>query len=250
MQENEKTQFRMYVISSAILMIAVLLCLCAAVQVVTKGYVSIGGRSVFRVVTGSMEPTIATGAILINEKTDIGKIQENDIVCFWAKQADIRGSVITHRVTEVLTDGEGTVYLETRGDANLATDPYYVDSTNLIGKVTWHSGKENVLTNMLSFLSGKFGFFACIVFPLLLVAGLMLQGAVKNLQKDILELRYEIARGPVKLVEDLPDSENLLPGYTTLTYEDYEAIYETLKRELLEELKLNGLMEKADSTTE
>lgn len=240
----------MYILSSVILVAAVLLCLCASVQVVTKGYVSIGGHSVFRVVTGSMEPTIHTGAILMNQKTDIEEIQEDDIVCFWAKNADIRGSIITHRVTAVLTDGEGRIYLETRGDANLSTDPYYVDSTNLIGRVTWHSGKENVLTNMLSFLSGKIGFFACIVFPLLLVAGLILQSAVNNLQRDILELRYELARGSVKPEPELPDKDKLLPGYTTLTYEDYEAIYETLKRELLEELKLNGLMEKADSKTE
>lgn len=245
---NEKNQYRMYVISSAILVAAVFLCLFASVQVVTKGYVSVGGYSVFRVVTGSMEPTIHTGSILINQKTDIEEIKKDDIVCFWAKNADIRGSIITHRVTEVMEDESGRIYLETRGDANLAADPYYADSTNLIGRVTWHSGKENVLTNMLSFLSGKIGFFACIVFPILLIAGLVLQSAVKNLQRDIMELRYELARGPVEEVPSVPDKDKLLPGYTTLTYEDYEAIYETLKRELLEEL--NGLMEEADSTTE
>ena len=68
MKNWEKRQSRMYVISSLILVAAVFLCLCASVQVVTKGYVSIGGYSMFRVVTGSMEPTIHTGAILINKE--------------------------------------------------------------------------------------------------------------------------------------------------------------------------------------
>ena len=248
MKNWEKRQSRMYVISSLILVAAVFLCLCASVQVVTKGYVSIGGYSMFRVVTGSMEPTIHTGAILINKETAIEEIQADDIVCFKAKNADIRGSMITHRVTSVLTDENGNIYLETRGDANHASDPYYADETNLAGKVCWYSGKESVLTNMLSFLSGKVGFFACIVFPLLLVAGLLLQGAVKNLQRDINTLRDEIARGPVEQMPVLPKEENCLPGYSTITYEDYEAIYETLKRELLEEL--NGLVEESDSKTE
>jgi len=248
-KEKEKRQSGMYIFSSVFLVAVVLLCLFISVQVLTNGYASFGGYSVFRVVTGSMEPTIPTGSLLLNHKTPIEEIQVNDIVCFKAKVAEIRGSVITHRVTEVLTDQSGNIFLETRGDANVAADPYYVDETNLIGRVCWQSGKENVLTNMLSFLSGKFGFFACIVFPLLLVSGLILQGAVKNIKKDMYSLRMEMLNEPVDEDDLLPEEgEDLLPGYTTLTQEDYQAVYETLKRELAEDLY--GLVEGSDSKTE
>ncbi|MBR5559110.1 MAG: signal peptidase I [Oscillospiraceae bacterium] len=249
-KEKEERRSGMYIFSSIFLVAVVLLCLFISMQVLTNGYASFGGYSVFRVVTGSMEPTIPTGCILLNKKTEIEEIQINDIVCFKARVAEIRGSVVTHRVTKVLTDQSGNILLETRGDANVATDPYYVDETNLIGRIIWQSGKENVLTNMLSFLSGKFGFFACIVFPLLLVSGLILQGAVRNMKKDIYSLREEMLRVPEDDEDDssVEEEETLLPGYTTLTQEDYQAVYETLKRELTEDLY--GLVEESDSKTE
>lgn len=248
MEEKKRPQSKLYVASSVFLLLVVLLCLFVAAQLFTKGYASIAGYSVFRVVTGSMEPEIPTGAILINKKTDISHIRENDIVCFIAKVEEIRGKVITHRVTEVLTDAQGNIYLETRGDANLATDQYYVDEENLIGRVTWHSGKEVILTDMLSFLSGKMGFFACIMMPLLVVAGLIFQGAVKNIQKDIYQLREELRKGPSAPPSPEEDKFELLPGYDTLTKSDYEDIYQTLKQELLEETY--ELVEGSHSTTE
>ena len=248
---KEKRQTGMYVFSSIFLVAVVLLCLLIAVQVLTNGYASVGGYSVFRVVTGSMEPTIPTGAILLNQETEIEEIEVNDIICFKSKVAEIRGSVITHRVTKVLTDQSGNLYLETRGDANVAADPYYVDEANLIGRVCWQSRKENILTDMLSFLSGKFGFFACIVFPLLLISGLILQGAARSIKKDISTLRDEINRDAMDddpLLLDEAEGEELLEGYTTLTSEDYQAIYETLKQELTEDIY--GLVEESDSKTE
>lgn len=235
--------FNAYIISSVILVIAVSLCLTCAVQVVSKGYVSIGGYSLFRVVTGSMEPTIHTGAILLNKKNDISEIKEGDIVCYQTKVAEIYNSIVTHRVTAVEKDGFGSIYLETKGDANIASDFYYVDSTNLVGKVIWYSGKENFLTNMLSFISGKLGFVLCIVFPVLLIAGLFLQNAVKGLQRDLAKAKYELERQSDGIRED-----DLLPGYTTLTYADYTAIYESVKKYILEEL--NGTNQESDTQTE
>lgn len=247
-EKANKKFFRMYIISSVFLALTVSLCLIFAVQVVSKGYVSLGGYSMFRVVTGSMEPTIETGAVLLNKKTDINSIETGDIVCYRTKIAEIYDSIVTHRVMSVETDGMGNIYLETRGDANLSSDPYYVDSTNLIGKVIWYSGKENLLTNMLSFISGKLGFIVCIVFPILLVAGIILQNAVKNLQRDLAIAKYELEHGRNEGNSQAINEEDLLPGYTTLTYADYEAIYESVKKFLLEEI--NGTNQEADTKTE
>lgn len=248
MEEKKEKRSKIYIFSSVFLLLVVLLCFFVAAQLFTKGYASIGGYSVFRVVTGSMEPEIPAGAILINKKTEIDQIQENDIVCFVAKVEEIRGNIITHRVTEVLKDADGRIYLETRGDANLATDQYYVDASNLVGRVTWHSGEEVFLTDMISFLSGKIGFLACIVIPLLVVAGVIFHGAVRNIQKDIIYLREEIRREAEREPEPDEGEEATLAGYDTLTQSDYDDIYQTLKQELLEEVY--GLVEGSDSKTE
>lgn len=246
MNEKKPPHSKLYIFSSVFLLLTVFLCFFVAIQILTNGYASIGGYSTFRVVTGSMEPAIPTGALLLNKKTDISEIEKNDIICFKARIDEIRGEVITHRVTEVLQDEQGNIYLETRGDANLATDRYYVDETNLIGRVTWHSGKESALSDMLSFLTGKVGFIACIVIPLLVVSGLIFQGAVQNIQKDITQLREELRRG-AKAGSSEPE-DAALPGFETLRQSDYDEIYETLKQELMRDVY--GLVEGSDSKTE
>lgn len=226
-----------YIISSVILAIAAAICLIFSIQVVLKGYVSLGGYSTFRVVTGSMEPTISTGAILLCKDTGIEKIEKGDIVCYRSKAAEIYGSTVTHRVVAVQEDEAGNIYLETRGDANFSSDPHLVEDKDLIGKVTWYSGKDNILNDILSFLTGKVGFLLCIVFPVLLVAGLIMQSSVQSLREDLALVREELAQSMREKKEtEQPEESEFLPGYTTLTYADYNAIYEVLKKELLEEL--------------
>lgn len=226
---------KVYMITSIILAVAASICLIFGIQVVTKGYVKIGGYSTFRVVTGSMEPTIATDALLLCKETKIEKIKTGDIVCYRTQIAEIYGSIVTHRVVEVHKDDNGTIYLETKGDANASSDPYYVDSWELVGKVVWYSSEKNILNDLMSFLSSQIGFLVSVVFPMLLVSGLILQNSVKNLQKDLALARKELEQA----AEEKKDKDTLLPGYTTLTYGDYEAIYEALKKELLEELNEN-----------
>ena len=67
------------IISSAVLAAAILFCFCVLVQVSVKGYVSVGGFSLFRVVTGSMEPTISTGSLIISKNEDINNIKEGAV---------------------------------------------------------------------------------------------------------------------------------------------------------------------------
>lgn len=226
---------KIYVISSVFLAIAACICLFFSVQVLSKGYVTIGGYSMFRVVTGSMEPTISTGSLLLCKDTKIEDIEIDDVVCYRTKISEIYGSIVTHRVVNKLKDDSGNIYLETRGDANATSDPYYVDSWDLVGKVRWYSGENNVMNDLLSFLTSKMGFLMCIALPVLLVSGMIMQSAVTSLKEDL-----ALAKSKLEKEEIFTEQSELLPGYTTLTYADYNAIYETLKRELMEELELNG----------
>lgn len=207
------------IVSGAILAVSVVLCIVVSSLILTRGYVSIFGYSMFRVVTGSMEPTIPVGAAVISQKTDIEKIEAGDIVCFQSREPDHYGVIVTHRVVDKTYDGG--VLLETRGDANVVSDGHFVNESNLIGRVVWYSGKESVITNLLSFITGRTGFFICLVFPILFIAGLILQFAVKNMRKEIQNVEKEF------LTEDKP-----LPGYETLTEKDYQEIYCALKEEL------------------
>jgi signal peptidase len=216
-------------VSTVILALAVALCLAISIQVATNGYVSILGYSCFRVITGSMEPTIPVGAVLISEKTDIYAIQEDDIVCYRTEAEEIKGSIVTHRVVQVGYDSNGEYALITQGDANLTADPYLVHADNLVGRVIWFSGKENTLTELLGLLSAKTGFLAVVVFPILLIAGLVMQGCVRRLYRDMRELNEALREDQRK--------NALLPGYTTITQREFDEMYERIKAEILEALR-------------
>lgn len=225
-EKNEK-RGKAYWFSSILLALMFALCIIFAAQVMSKGYVDINGYSFFRVVTGSMEPTIPCGAVLINKETPISEIKVDDIICYRSGIAEIYGAIVTHRVVGIERDVAGKIYLETRGDANNSSDPYYADETNLVGKVIWHKDKVGFLTGVLAFLSGDIGFLACIVFPVLLISGMIMQRAVNSLKREM-----QLAR---QLENMSPKEDTLVQGYQTVTKEEYDLIFEKIKEELLEE---------------
>ena len=69
--------------------------------------VMLGGYSFFRVVTGSMEPQIPVGAMLISQETDIEDLKIGDIICFSALSPDMYGRCITHRVIGISEGADG-----------------------------------------------------------------------------------------------------------------------------------------------
>lgn len=217
---------RINVLITVLLIFAVLLCLWVIFQVIGKGYVNLFGYSLFRVVTGSMEPTIPVGSLLVCKQVGMEAVQVEDIVCFRAQESAIFGQMVTHRVTGIFTAADGGLLFETRGDANLTADGFLVSQTNFVGKVVWHTGASSVLSSVFSFFSNKIGFLACIVIPILLLGGLLMKDCVSNirleLQKAMDELERETIAPPEPLVE--------------LTEEERNEMYERIRAELIEEL--------------
>ena len=212
------------IVSAVILVLAVVLAMVVCIQVLTRGYVTIAGNSLFRVVTGSMEPTMPVGSILICRDTPIDDIREGDIVCFRSMGSAGVGKIITHRVVAVLQNGDGDTLLETRGDANLSADSNYVQADNLIGRVVWYAGQESKL---LTFITSRFGFLSCIAIPILLISTVILSESVRSIHKDLQEAMEILEHGPEP--EEAPSVE--------LTPEEYREMYERIRKELIEELK-------------
>ena len=155
---------------TAILIAAVIFCIVVISQVMSRGYVTIAGRSLFRVVTGSMEPTIPTGSLLISKNIEIEEIERGDIICFRSKESNMLGQVITHRVIDIVHSGDGNLYLETCGDANPTADGYYVTDANLIGIVTKYTKSGNLMAKIFSLFTSKIGFLSCVAIPVLAIA--------------------------------------------------------------------------------
>jgi len=230
LEENKqfKIQQRLGVLVTVLLVLAVAVCLYACVQVLSRGYVNLGGFMMFRVVTGSMEPTIPVGALLVTQEVDINTIQMNDIICFRTQVSEIWGKIVTHRVVGIMETEWGDLLLETKGDANLVMDGYYVDSANFVGKVIWHTGDGSVLANVISLFTSKIGFLGCIVFPCLLLAALIMKDSVSSIRKE-LALVLEMERQ-----QQAPSWED--DPLCGMTQEEYNEMYERIRAELMEEL--------------
>lgn len=89
------------------------------------------GLQVFSVLSGSMEPTYHTGALIYVKKVDPAEIQADDVITFLLDE----DTVATHRVVAVVPDEEDPSVLRfrTKGDANDAEDGTLVHYKNVIG---------------------------------------------------------------------------------------------------------------------
>lgn len=108
------------------------------VQLMGEKLATINGYAVLEVVSGSMEPTIHVGDLIVidTKKTDFN---ENDIVTF----TDDDGSFVTHRII-ALNNTEMT----TKGDNNNSNDP--VSSTDsIVGTYVFRLGGMGILLSSL-----------------------------------------------------------------------------------------------------
>ena len=227
------------------LIAAIALCLFVAIQVLGNGYASFGGYSFFRVITGSMEPEISVGTLILTQNVDIHTLEVGDVISFRSKSPDMLGKIITHRVVGIVYGESGRLLLQTKGDANLSMDGYYVDSDNFVGKLIWASGDGNFFAGTISFFSGKTGFMACIALPCLLISGVILRDSVGKIKYDMKKVIDELADEEIKKQTAKQDEkadvsvtldreeEKSLP----LDDKEYEEMYLRIRAELIEELK-------------
>lgn len=115
----------MLVIASCAIMISV-----SIIMRSNGGRATILGYSLYTVETGSMEPTIPTGALIIGKEIPPKDIKKGDIITF------ALAGVVTHRVVEVNYDADTDYYsFVTKGDANETNDPNPVPGINVLSVV-------------------------------------------------------------------------------------------------------------------
>lgn len=93
---------------------------------------SVFGHSFYCVLSGSMEPTIKTGSLIITKEVSTKDIKINDIITFRNNYTE---NLTTHRVKGIINDD--SIKFITQGDANNIKDPSAIDSNLLVGKVVF-----------------------------------------------------------------------------------------------------------------
>lgn len=162
---------------------------------------SVFGRSIVRVVSGSMEPTIHEGDYIILRSVDSAELEKGDVICYYFQSGEMKGMLNTHRIAGRLDDG-GFI---TKGDANNVNDPYAVYPDAIVGK---YLGKVRILRWLNSFASVKKLLLAAViaimsataVYEVVTIAKLTAKCREKS-RSDELAVREAIDREKQKLYE-------------------------------------------------
>ncbi|MCH5321314.1 MAG: signal peptidase I [Eubacterium sp.] len=130
----------------------------------TEEVPKIGGYAPLIVLTGSMEPEIMSGDLIIVKQIDGQDVKEKDVIAFF--DPDGNGtSIVTHRVIEVY-EKEGTLYFKTQGDANDSADRLPVSEEDIVGIYLTRIGGAG---NVAMFMQTTAGLIVCVVVPLVLL---------------------------------------------------------------------------------
>jgi signal peptidase len=85
------------------------------------------------VFSGSMEPQLKMGGVVVTRPVEAGDINVGDIITFHSPLSE---QLISHRVIAV--EGSSSLSFRTKGDANEDADSFVVPAQNLAGKVCFH----------------------------------------------------------------------------------------------------------------
>ncbi|WP_242940180.1 signal peptidase I [Ruminococcus albus] len=150
------------IITSIILIAAIIFTAYVMICAARHKAVDVFGKSVLKVVTGSMEPSINVGEYIVVEKTDTRSLHKGDIISFYSEQTDIYGMLVTHRIVDIQEDGT----FITKGDANTIEDSVAVKPGRIVGKYT---GKARFFIWVNSFASPKKLLMILVIIPVFAV---------------------------------------------------------------------------------
>lgn len=197
-----------------VVIIFLIVAIIAMIMVVrlTGGTPSLFGFSLFRVSSGSMEPELKVGDIILVSSCDPLTLKEGDIVSYYGVADDVQGKLITHRVVKAPYKIGLDYYITTKGDVNSKEDsPIGIE--NIIGK---YSIKVELLSAVYSFFITPWGLIsliALIIFAffneiVIFIRSLMGIGFEENSKKESVEQIIERYRKE----NHLPRNDALING--------------------------------------
>ncbi len=134
-----------------------------------------GGFKPFVIASGSMEPNINIGDIVLVQPTDINEIKVGNIIAY-----HVSNRIVVHRVVEVLNNN-GKIYLKTKGDANLDADPGLVTERAVLGKIAFTIPRVGFIALGFQYMMVNYPF----LLPALIVGSLLLYAILALVGKDI-----------------------------------------------------------------
>jgi signal peptidase len=152
-----------------------------------------GGVKVFTVQSGSMEPEIKTGSVVVVKPAN--NYEEGEIVTFRAKDSapNSKTGTITHRINEVI-EKDGEIVFKTKGDANSSPDTDTVKKANVIGREIL---SVPYLGYPVTFAKTELGFIFLVIVP----ATVIIYSELLNIKREAKRLILERKKRKLTTIE-------------------------------------------------
>jgi signal peptidase I len=105
------------------------------------------GHDALTVLSGSMEPTLGVGSVVLDKRISPLEARVGDVVTFPSPAN--RKRLITHRLQRVRARGS-TAYMVTKGDANDTPERWSVPVAGHLGRVAYHVPKVGYVRQWVS----------------------------------------------------------------------------------------------------
>ena len=153
----------------------IIIAIIATVFLVFYRPVSLLGDTLYEpVYTGSMEPAIPVGSVVVIKPVDTETLNIGDIICF--RLSESATTTVTHRIINITNEG-----FTTKGDANEDSDQWIVKKENVIGKAIFTIPYVGYLGY---FVRTPIGFILLIIIPASLIIILEMRIIAKQLKKQ------------------------------------------------------------------
>lgn len=129
--------------------------------------------------SGSMEPELKTGSLVITRPVDPQEVVIGDIITFKQRGVTLGDNMISHRVIGI--EKNSPLYFQTKGDANDNPDPFMVPARNLVGRISF---KANYMGYIAEFLKTTWGFLLGLVIPGLILITMYITSVRRILRKN------------------------------------------------------------------
>jgi len=145
------------------------------------------GWNVDAVVSGSMEPELKVGGVVITRPVEAEEIKAGDIITFYSPLSE---KLTSHRV--IAAEEGSSLHFSTKGDANEDADAFSVPAENVMGKVCFHIP---YLGYVAQFVKTPLGFLLTLCLPGLIIIVMELRNTWRVLTEEEIERQYRV-RGP------------------------------------------------------
>ena len=148
------------------------------------------GWRVDLVCSGSMEPELKTGSLVITRPVEPQEIVVGDIIAFNPKGVTLGENLVSHRVIGIET--ASPLYFKTKGDANDNPDPFTVPARNLVGRICFKAHHVGYITG---FLKTHWGFILGLVIPGLIIITMYITSIRRMLRENREGKLVRVGRG-------------------------------------------------------